>query len=140
MLPSTSPSAGTALDSIGLVDENQATTTRYSIPITLARLLGLDLDLVRAAALVLFAAAIAYLLLDLAWLRLDRAGAWASLALLLATGWLLPWYLIWVLPPAVISARRLPGPDPSPHRLPAGRPHAALSHGEQFGSRPAQTT
>ncbi len=35
-----------------------------------------------------------------------RAAAWAALALLLATSWLLPWYLIWLLPLAAISSDR----------------------------------
>jgi hypothetical protein len=38
------------------------------------------------------------------WLR---AGAWASFGLLLATSWLLPWYVIWALPLAALSRDRL---------------------------------
>ena len=38
--------------------------------------------------------------------RSIRASAWATLALLLATAWLLPWYLIWLLPLAAISRDR----------------------------------
>jgi len=37
------------------------------------------------------------------WLR---AAAWASFALLLATAWLLPWYLIWALPLVALSRDR----------------------------------
>ena len=37
------------------------------------------------------------------WLR---AAAWASFALLLATAWLLPWYLIWTLPLTALSRDR----------------------------------
>jgi hypothetical protein len=78
-----------------------------SIPITAARLTGLDPGAVRLAAAVLFAAAIAYLLVW-TWRGGDwvRAAAWAAFALLLATSWLLPWYLIWVLPLAAISRDR----------------------------------
>jgi hypothetical protein len=78
-----------------------------SLPITVARLTGLDADPVRLAAALLFAAAIAYLLLW-TWHGGDwlRATAWATLALLLATAWLLPWYLIWLLPLAAISRDR----------------------------------
>lgn len=91
----------------GLAGENQDRTSYMSIPITLARLTGLDPDPVRAAALVLYAAAVAYLLARV-WQGADwvRAAAWASLGLLLATAWLLPWYLIWVLPLAAISRDR----------------------------------
>ena len=32
-----------------------------------------------------------------------RAAAWASLGLLLASAWLLPWYIIWALPFAALS-------------------------------------
>jgi hypothetical protein len=91
----------------GLAGENQSRTSFMSIPITTARLTGLDPDAVRLAAAVLFGAAIAYLL---AWTWRDgdwvRAAAWAALALLLATAWLLPWYLIWVLPLAAVSRDR----------------------------------
>ncbi|MDQ2629525.1 MAG: polyprenol phosphomannose-dependent alpha 1,6 mannosyltransferase MptB [Actinomycetota bacterium] len=95
------------LNGFGLAGENQDRTSYMSIPITAARLTGLDPDVVRLAAAVLFAAAVAYLL-AWTWRGGDwvRAGAWAALALLLATSWLLPWYLIWVLPLAAISRDR----------------------------------
>lgn len=92
---------------LGLAGENQDRTSHMSIPIALARLSGLDPDPVRAAALVLYAAALAYLLLRV-WRGFDwvHAAAWASFGLLLATAWLLPWYLIWVLPLAAVSRDR----------------------------------
>ena len=92
---------------LGLAGENQDRTSYMSIPITLARLSGLDPDAVRAAALVLYALALAYLLVR-TWRGYDwvRAAAWASFGLLLATAWLLPWYLVWVLPLAAISRDR----------------------------------
>jgi hypothetical protein len=95
------------LDAIGLAGENQHRTTHMSIPITLARLTGLDAAGVRATALGLFALAFAYLLIR-TWHGMDwlRAAAWASLALLLATAWLLPWYLIWTLPLVALSRDR----------------------------------
>jgi hypothetical protein len=75
-----------------------------SIPIAAARLTGLDPDAIRIAALTLYAAFVAYLLIR-TWQGADwlRAAAWATLALLLATSWLLPWYLIWPLPLAALS-------------------------------------
>jgi Glycosyltransferase family 87 len=95
------------LGGFGLAGENQSRTSYMSIPITAARLTGLEPDAVRLAAAILFAAAIAYLLVW-TWRGGDwvRAAAWAALTLLLASAWLLPWYLIWVLPLAAISRDR----------------------------------
>jgi hypothetical protein len=95
------------LHGFGLAGENQSRTSYMSIPITTARLTGLDPDTVRLAAAFLFIATIAYLL-TWTWRGGDwiRAAAWATFALLLATAWLLPWYLIWVLPLAAISRDR----------------------------------
>jgi hypothetical protein len=95
------------LHGFGLAGENQSRTSYMSIPITAARLTGLDPGAVRLAAAILFAVAIAYLL-AWTWRGGDwvRAAAWAALALLLSTAWLLPWYLIWVLPLAAISRDR----------------------------------
>jgi hypothetical protein len=95
------------LHGFGLAGENQDRTSHMSIPITAARLLGLDPDAVRLAAAVLFTAAVGCLL-AWSWRGGDwvRAAAWAALALLLATAWLLPWYLIWLLPLAAISRDR----------------------------------
>jgi len=90
-----------------LAGENQDRTSHMSVPITLARLTGLDPDPVRAAVLVLYGAAVLFLLVQ-TWRGADwlRMAAWASLGLLLATAWLLPWYLIWVLPLAAIARDR----------------------------------
>jgi hypothetical protein len=92
------------LHGFGLAGENQSRTSYMSIPILAARLTGLDPDATRLAAAALFLAAIAGLL-AWTWRGGDwvRASAWAALALLLATAWLLPWYLIWLLPLAAIS-------------------------------------
>jgi alpha-1,6-mannosyltransferase len=95
------------LHAFGLAGENQGRTSHISIPITASRLSGLDPGLVRAGALALFAILVAYLL-AWTWRGNDwvRAAAWAALGLLLATSWLLPWYLIWALPLAAISRDR----------------------------------
>ncbi|MEZ5076414.1 MAG: glycosyltransferase 87 family protein [Solirubrobacterales bacterium] len=92
---------------LGLAGENQDRTSHMSIPVTLARLTGLDADPVRAAAAILFAALVAYLLVW-TWRGGDwvRGGAWTALALLLATSWLLPWYLLWPLPLVAICRDR----------------------------------
>lgn len=96
------------LDAFALAGENQGCTSYMSLPITLARLTGLDPDAVRTLAVVAFTVLIIYLLIWTArgndWLR---ATAWATTGLLLATAWLLPWYLIWALPLAAVSRDRL---------------------------------
>ena len=95
------------LNAFGLAGENQGRTSHMSIPITFARLTGLDPDAVRVAALVLYAAALVYLL-AWTWRGGDwvRAAAWAGFGLLLATSWLLPWYLVWALPLVAVSRDR----------------------------------
>jgi alpha-1,6-mannosyltransferase len=95
------------LDALGLAGENQHRTSYMSVPITAARLTGLDPTAVRAAAFAAYALLFAYLLLR-TWQGADwlRCAAWASLGLLLATAWLLPWYLIWTLPLAALSRDR----------------------------------
>jgi alpha-1,6-mannosyltransferase len=95
------------LHAFALAGENQGRTSHMSIPITTARLTGLDPDSLRSAALALYAALVAYLL---AWTYRGndwlRATAWATTGLLLATSWLLPWYLLWPLPTAALSRDR----------------------------------
>ncbi|HEX2393077.1 MAG TPA: glycosyltransferase 87 family protein [Solirubrobacterales bacterium] len=95
------------LDALDVSNENQGRTSHLSVPITFARLSGLDPHAVRLAAILLFVALLLYLLVW-TWRGGDwvRAAAWAAFALLLATSWLLPWYLIWVLPLAAISRDR----------------------------------
>jgi hypothetical protein len=95
------------LHGFGLAGENQSRTSYMSLPITTARLTALDPDATRLTAGLLFAAATTALLIW-TWRGADwlRAAAWAALALLLATAWLLPWYLIWLLPLAAISRDR----------------------------------
>jgi alpha-1,6-mannosyltransferase len=95
------------LHAFGLAGENQGRTSYMSIPITVARLTGLDPDAVRLTALVLFLTLFLQLLLW-TWRGFDwvRAAAWTAAGLLLATAWLLPWYLVWPLPLAAISRDR----------------------------------
>jgi len=95
------------LHAFGLAGENQGRTSYMSVPITVARLGGLDPDAVRLVALVLFLT----LFLELAlwtWRGFDwvRAAGWTAAGLLLASAWLLPWYLVWLLPLAAISRDR----------------------------------
>ncbi|HVV89777.1 MAG TPA: hypothetical protein VHB53_04730, partial [Solirubrobacterales bacterium] len=91
-----------------LAGENQGRTSHLSIPVTFARLTGIDEAVVRAAALVLLGLAVAWLLVR-TWRGADwiRAAGWAGFGLLLATSWLLPWYLLWPLPLAAVARDRL---------------------------------
>lgn len=96
------------LDLVTRIGGSQNRTSHLSIPTTAARLSGLDPDSARAAFLVLYATLLAYLL---AWTHKGgdwlRAAAWASTGLLLATAWLLPWYVLWPLPAAALSRDRV---------------------------------
>jgi hypothetical protein len=96
------------LHAFGLAGENQGRTSHLSIPVTFARLTGIDEGAVRATALALFGVAVFWLLIA-TWRGFDwiRATAWAGTGLLLATSWLLPWYLLWPLPFAAIARDRL---------------------------------
>jgi len=95
------------LHAFALAGENQGRASHMSIPITTARLTGLDPTAVRTAFLALYALFVACLL-AWAWKGGDwlRATAWATTGLLLATAWLLPWYLLWPLPAAALSRDR----------------------------------
>ena len=96
-----------AVESLALVGENQAHTSRYSIPATISRITEVDVDVLRAVLLAAYALLVGWLLVWTArggdWLR---AAAWAAFGLLIATGWLLPWYLLWVLPLAAVARDR----------------------------------
>jgi hypothetical protein len=93
-----------ALDSVALVGENQGRVSNYSLPNLLSELTGIGIDPVRALAAVAYAALVAALALRV-WRGGDWIGAtgWAALGLLLATAWLLPWYVVWALPFAALS-------------------------------------
>jgi hypothetical protein len=95
------------LDAFALAGENQGRTSYMSIPITAARLTGIDPGVTRAIAIAAFGLLVTYLLL---WTYRGgdwvRAAAWATTAMLLATAWLLPWYLLWPLPLAALSRDR----------------------------------
>jgi alpha-1,6-mannosyltransferase len=95
------------LHALELAGEHQQKTSHLSIPSTVSRLTGLGETAVRAAAFALYALFFAYLLIR-TWRGHDwlRNAAWASFGLLLATAWLLPWYLIWVLPLVALSRDR----------------------------------
>ncbi|MGI9557972.1 MAG: glycosyltransferase 87 family protein [Solirubrobacterales bacterium] len=96
-----------AAEALGLVGDNQALSSRWSVPSTFARVTGIDPDAVRIGFVALYVVAVAALLSWVArgadWVR---ASGWAMLGLLVASTWMVPWYLIWVLPLAAISRDR----------------------------------
>jgi hypothetical protein len=91
-----------------VVGQNQGLTSRASVPGTTSRELGWDIDFVRPSALALFAAAVCGLLIWTArgadWVR---STGWGAFALLVATSYLTPWYVIWALPLAALSRDRV---------------------------------
>jgi hypothetical protein len=104
-----------ALDALGLLSDNQERSSRWSFPYKTAELLGSVLpgdrldyrDAVRAAYALGFAALALWLLVR-TWRGADpiRMAGWATLALLVASAWLVPWYALWLLPFAALAADR----------------------------------
>jgi alpha-1,6-mannosyltransferase len=105
-----------ALDAFSIISSNQGRTSRWSLPYKTAQLLGALLpgdrldyrDAVRVVFAVAFAAVFVWLLWR-TWLGLTTAIdaiGWATLALLLASAWLVPWYILWLLPFAALSRDR----------------------------------
>jgi Glycosyltransferase family 87 len=92
------------LDGLAVVGENQRRVSNYSLPNLLSELLNVDVDTVRGltalAYFVLFAALLRWAYRGADWVRV---AGWAAFGLLLATAWLLPWYVVWCLPFAAIS-------------------------------------
>ncbi|MFN2612187.1 MAG: glycosyltransferase 87 family protein [Solirubrobacterales bacterium] len=93
-----------ALDSLALLGDNQDLTTRLSLPRILSNLPLVSIGVARAVTLGAYAVMVGWLLIW-TWRGGDwvRAAGWAGLGLLLATSWVLPWYLLWVLPLAAVS-------------------------------------
>jgi hypothetical protein len=104
-----------ALDALGLLSDNQERSSRWSFPYKTAELLGAllpgdRLDYrgpARTAYAVAFAGVSAWLLLR-TWRGADpiAAAGWATLALLVASAWLVPWYALWLLPLAALAGDR----------------------------------
>ncbi|MCL2769800.1 MAG: glycosyltransferase 87 family protein [Solirubrobacterales bacterium] len=94
---------------VGELGEQQRMVAAHSIPAETARLLGLrgTPSWWRHLFAALFFVALAYALWRTArgadW---RTAAGWATLALLMCTAWLLPWYAIWPLPLAALSSDR----------------------------------
>jgi hypothetical protein len=94
----------TPLDAVGVLGLDQSLTSRHSVPSTLARLAGVGVAPVRLALELAYVALLVVLLVRTArggdWVR---AAGWAAFGLLLATSWLMPWYVLWVLPFAAVA-------------------------------------
>jgi Glycosyltransferase family 87 len=95
-------------NAVEVIGENQSEASHYSLPSTFARITGLDPEPVRVAFLAAYAVLVVWLLYW-TWRGGDwiRAAAWAGTGLLAATAWLVPWYLIWVLPFAAVARDRV---------------------------------
>ena len=104
-----------ALDALAFINSNQGRTSSFSLPYKTAELLGAllpgdRLDY-RAGARAGYALGFLLALCWLLWRTWRGAdpiamSAWATLALLLGSAWLVPWYLLWLLPLAALSSDR----------------------------------
>jgi len=98
-----------AIGFLGAVGEQQQLVATHSIPAETARLVGLSgtpawwRHLFLAGFVLVFALALWRTARGADW---RVAAGWTTLALLLSTAWLLPWYVIWLLPLAAVSGDR----------------------------------
>jgi alpha-1,6-mannosyltransferase len=98
-----------ALGFLNAVGEQQQLVATHSIPAETARLFGLDgtpawwRHLFVLGFLVVLAVALWRTARGSDW---RVAAGWSTVALLLSTAWLLPWYAIWLLPLAAVSRDR----------------------------------
>jgi hypothetical protein len=96
-----------ALGFVSQIREQQQFVASESVPNRVATLLGFDA--LPAGLRLLFALAFAASVGGLLWAtwrgRIDwlTAAGWATLALLLSTAWLVPWYVVWLLPLAAVA-------------------------------------
>jgi hypothetical protein len=98
---------GEAASAIGAIGGNQDLVSRYSIPATVSRLLGVDVDPLRVVFGVAYGAFLLWLLLrSIRGFDWVRAAGWASFGLLVSTAYMTPWYVIWALPLAAIARDR----------------------------------
>lgn len=107
---------GDALNGLNLISSNQDRSSRWSLPHRtvdgLDALLGVGrgtaTDVVRLIFVLILAAVVIYLLRRSykkpeTWLA--NAG-WATFGVLLASAWLVPWYMLWLLPFAALGKCR----------------------------------
>lgn len=98
---------GAITEALSVASDNQRTVSRWSVPATASRISGIDVDLLRPLLALAYGLVLVGLL---AWVFRGadwiRAAGWAGLGLLVATSWMVPWYLVWVLPLAAVSRDR----------------------------------
>jgi alpha-1,6-mannosyltransferase len=104
-----------ALDALSFLNSNQERTSRWSLPYKTAQLFGAVLPggrldyrtPVRVVYALAFGVTALWLLLR-TWRGADpvRMAAWATLALLVASAWLVPWYALWLLPLVALAPDR----------------------------------
>ena len=104
-----------ALDALGVLSSNQDRTSSWSFPYKTAELLGALLPgdrldyrgVTRAAYGLGFGAVLLWLLLR-TWRGANpiAMAGWATLAILVASAWLVPWYILWLLPLAALAGDR----------------------------------
>lgn len=98
---------GEALGFVAQIREQQRFVAANSVPNRVAELLGFTAlpDALRLLFAAAFAAAMAVLLRATWGGRIDwlTAAGWATLALLLSSAWLVPWYVMWALPLAAVA-------------------------------------
>jgi alpha-1,6-mannosyltransferase len=104
-----------ALDALSFLNSNQARSSRWSFPYKTAQLLGAvlpgdRLDY-RTVSRVLWGVAFGCVFLWLLWKTWGgenpvRAAGWATFAILVASAWLVPWYILWLLPLAALAFDR----------------------------------
>lgn len=105
-----------ALNGLNLISSNQDRSSSWSLPHVMVdgidALFGVDrgvaTDVVRMVFVLILAVAVAYLIWRSykqpdTWLA--NAG-WATFGVLLASAWLVPWYLLWLLPFAALGRCR----------------------------------
>lgn len=94
-------------EALSVASGNQDTVSRWSVPGTISRISGIDLNLLRAIFAVGYGITVAGLL---GWVFAGadwiRAAGWAALGLLVATSWMVPWYIVWLLPLAAVARDR----------------------------------
>lgn len=108
---------GDAVNSLNLLSSNQDRSSRWSLPHKVVDGLGqifgsIDragaTDVVRGIFVLALFVVVAYLLRR-SWKQPETWPAnagWATLAVLLASAWLVPWYLLWLLPFTAIARDR----------------------------------
>jgi hypothetical protein len=99
---------GTAVvHGLDFLSGSQQRVSYHSLPATAARGVGVDVDVMRVAFGAVYALMAAWLLVWTArggdWVR---AAGWAMFGLLCATVYLVPWYLLWVLPLVAVARDR----------------------------------